>query len=175
MEYSGILDKAVTALYLCKVQCSCVQCHCRAAQSWCGLSCPIQRHSPLPTGCTAHCIHTVQCTLYVHCMFTAHFMYTAHYMKTVECTLFFTVRTVQWTLHTVQCKLYFYCTLHVHCTLYVNCTLYPYKDERRDIRSNIPLCLNELPRAKPEGTPEGKGVYLTVYPESSLDMDSISF
>ena len=30
-------------------------------------------------------------------------------------------------------------------------------------------------RAKPEGTPEGKGVYLTVYPESSPNIDSISF
>ena len=27
----------------------------------------------------------------------------------------------------------------------------------------------------PEGTPEGKGVYLTVYPESSPNTDSISF
>ena len=30
---------------------------------------------------------------------------------------------------------------------------YPYREERRDIRSNIPLCLKEFPRAKPEGTP----------------------
>ena len=37
----------------------------------------------------------------------------------------------------------------------------------RDIRSNIPLRLKEFPRAKPEGTPEGGGVYLTVYPELS--------
>ena len=28
-----------------------------------------------------------------------------------------------------------------------------------DIRSNIPLRLKEFPRAKPERTPEGKGVY----------------
>ena len=47
-------------------------------------------------------------------------------------------------------------------------------DERRDIRSNIPLRLKEfLRRAKPEGTPEGEGVYLTVYPESSPNTDSI--
>ena len=39
--------------------------------------------------------------------------------------------------------------------------MYLYKDERRDIRSNIPLCLKEFPRAKPEGTPEGIGLYLT--------------
>ena len=41
--------------------------------------------------------------------------------------------------------------------------------------SNIPLCLKEFLRAKPEGTPEGKGVYLTVYPESSPNTDSISY
>ena len=45
--------------------------------------------------------------------------------------------------------------------------LYPYWDKRRDIRSNIPLRLKEFPRAKPEGTPEGRAVYLTVYPELS--------
>ena len=53
--------------------------------------------------------------------------------------------------------------------------LYPYFDERRDIRSNIPLRLKEFPRSKPKGPPEGKGVYLTVYPESSPNTDSISF
>ena len=55
--------------------------------------------------------------------------------------------------------------------------LYPYWDERRDIRSNIPLRLKEFPSAKSEGTPEGKveGVYLTVYPESSPNTDSVSF
>ena len=47
--------------------------------------------------------------------------------------------------------------------------MYPYKNERRDIRSK------KFPRAKPEGTPEGGGVYLTVYPESSPNMDIISF
>ena len=58
----------------------------------------------------------------------------------------------------------------IHCTV-----LYPYWDERRDIRSNIPLRLKGFPRAKPEGTPEGEWVYLTVYPESSPNTDSISF
>ena len=42
-----------------------------------------------------------------------------------------------------------------------------YQDETRDTRSNIPLRLKEFPRVKPEGTPEGEGVYLTVYPKSS--------
>ena len=53
--------------------------------------------------------------------------------------------------------------------------LYPYKDETRDILSNKTLCLKEFPRAKPEGTPEGKGLYLTVYPKSSPNTDIISF
>ena len=52
--------------------------------------------------------------------------------------------------------------------------LYPYQDETRDIRSNIPLSLKEFPRTKPEGTPEGKGVYLTLCPELSPNTDSIS-
>ena len=45
----------------------------------------------------------------------------------------------------------------------------------RYIQSNIPLRLKAFPRAKPEGTPEGKGVHLTVYPESNHNTDSISF
>ena len=47
--------------------------------------------------------------------------------------------------------------------------------ETRDIWSNINLCLKEFPRAKPEGTPEGKGLYLTEYPELSTNKDIISF
>ena len=31
----------------------------------------------------------------------------------------------------------------------------------RDKGLNITLCLKEFPRAKPEGTPEGIGLYLT--------------
>ena len=53
--------------------------------------------------------------------------------------------------------------------------LYPYSDEARDQRSNITQCHKEFPRAKPEGTLEGKGLYLTVYLESSPDTDIISF
>ena len=53
--------------------------------------------------------------------------------------------------------------------------LYPYYKERRDIRSNIPLRLKDFPRAKPEGTPEGGGVILTVYLELSPNTDIISF
>ena len=41
--------------------------------------------------------------------------------------------------------------------------------------SNIPIRLKVFPRAKPEGTPEGGGVNLTVYPESSPNTDGISF
>ena len=46
-------------------------------------------------------------------------------------------------------------------------TLFPYLDKTRDVRSNIPLCRKEFLRAKSEGTPEGKKVYLTVHPDSS--------
>ena len=53
--------------------------------------------------------------------------------------------------------------------------LCPYQDETRDIRSNIHPRLKEFPRAKPEGTPETEGVYLTVHPELSFNTDSISF
>ena len=42
----------------------------------------------------------------------------------------------------------------------------PYWESTRAIWSNIPLCLQEFPRASPSGTPSGKGVYLTVYPLS---------
>ena len=56
-----------------------------------------------------------------------------------------------------------------------NTLLYPYWDKRRDVRSNIPLRLKEFPSAKPKGTPEGEGVYLSVYPESSPNTDNISF
>ena len=37
------------------------------------------------------------------------------------------------------------------------------------------LRMKEFLRAKPEETPEGEGVYLAVYPESSSTTDSISF
>ena len=50
-----------------------------------------------------------------------------------------------------------------------------YKDKTRDIWSNIHLCLMKFPRAKPKGTPEGEGVYLTEYPELSPNTDSMSF
>ena len=39
--------------------------------------------------------------------------------------------------------------------------LNPYQDKTWDVRSKITLCLKEFPRAKPEGTPEGKGLYTT--------------
>ena len=53
--------------------------------------------------------------------------------------------------------------------------LYPYEDNTRDLQSNISLRMKEFPRAKPKGSPKGKGVYLTVYPEWSPIMDSIKF
>ena len=51
--------------------------------------------------------------------------------------------------------------------------LYPYEDKVRDIRSNITLYLKEFPTAKPEGTPERKGLYFIVYPELSPNTDII--
>ena len=53
--------------------------------------------------------------------------------------------------------------------------LYLYQDETRDIQSNITLCLMEFSRAKPKGNTEGKGLYVTAYPELSLNTDIISF
>ena len=41
------------------------------------------------------------------------------------------------------------------------------------MQSNIPLRLKEFSRAKHKGTPEGKGVYLTVYPELSPNIEII--
>ena len=40
---------------------------------------------------------------------------------------------------------------------------------------NIALCLREFPKAKPKGTPEGKGLYLNVYPELNRNTGSILF
>ena len=42
----------------------------------------------------------------------------------------------------------------------------------RDIWSNITVCLQEFPRASPSGTPSG--VYLTVYPYSRPNTDTIT-
>ena len=42
------------------------------------------------------------------------------------------------------------------------------------IRSNIPLHLKEFPRAKPEVTPEGEGIYLTEYPDLSPSLKSLT-
>ena len=53
--------------------------------------------------------------------------------------------------------------------------LYPYWGETRDVRSGVPLRLREFPRAKPEETPEDKGLYLTIYTDLSPNADSISF
>ena len=49
----------------------------------------------------------------------------------------------------------------------------PYFDITRVIRSNVPLCLQEIPRTLPLGTPSGKWVYLTVYPLSLSNTDTI--
>ena len=51
----------------------------------------------------------------------------------------------------------------------------PYEDSTRDIQSNITLRLQEFPRALPSGTPSGQGVYLTVYPSSRHNTDTIYY
>ena len=43
----------------------------------------------------------------------------------------------------------------------------------RDIRSNIPFCLQEFPQASPLGNPSGEGLYLTVYPLSRPNTDTV--
>ena len=43
--------------------------------------------------------------------------------------------------------------------------LYLYLDETNHLRSIIVLCLRDFPRGKPEGTPKGEGLYLTIYSE----------
>ena len=53
--------------------------------------------------------------------------------------------------------------------------LYPYFDKLRDTQSNVALCMKEFPKAKPKGTPESKGLYLTMYPNMSNNTDSIPF
>ena len=63
----------------------------------------------------------------------------------------------------------------MHSVLGTLNTVYCIRIRTRDIRSNITLCLKEFPRAKPKGTPEVKGLYLTVYPELSPNTDIISF
>ena len=40
-------------------------------------------------------------------------------------------------------------------------------DEARDIQSNTALLVREYQRARPKGTLEDKGLYLTVFPESN--------
>ena len=50
----------------------------------------------------------------------------------------------------------------------------PYEDSTRDIRSNIPLCLQEFPRASPSGTHSGEGVYLTLFSSSCPNTDTVS-
>ena len=49
----------------------------------------------------------------------------------------------------------------------------PYFDITQDVRSNVPLCLQEIPWALPLGTPSGNVVYLTVYPLSLPNTDTI--
>ena len=36
-------------------------------------------------------------------------------------------------------------------------------------------CLKEFPRAWPSGTPSGKGLYLTIYPSSRPNTDTVQY
>ena len=49
------------------------------------------------------------------------------------------------------------------------------QQDDRNVCCSHTVVLKEFPRAKPKRTPEGKGVYLTVYPKLSPNTDSISF
>ena len=67
------------------------------------------------------------------------------------------------------------CTVSLQCSRgRVESILYLYYDQKRDIRSNIASPLRKLSRANPNGFPEGKRLYLTKYPESSHNMDSLT-
>ena len=50
----------------------------------------------------------------------------------------------------------------------------PYVDLTWYIRADIPLRLQEFPRASPSQTPLGEWVYLTVYPSSRANTDTLS-
>ena len=65
----------------------------------------------------------------------------------------------------------------VFCCLviYIKKNILSVLNKTRDIRSNILLHLKEFPRANPEATPEGEGVYLTIYFKLSPNTDNVSF
>ena len=50
-----------------------------------------------------------------------------------------------------------------------------YKDSTRDVRSHIFLRLRQFPWASPSGTPSDEGVYLTIYPSSCPNTDTIIY
>ena len=60
--------------------------------------------------------------------------------------------------------------LHPICQIYMTVSVLG-QDEGYMVKYT--LCLKGFPGAKPEGSPEGEGVYLTVYSESSPNPDSI--
>ena len=45
----------------------------------------------------------------------------------------------------------------------------------QDIPSNISFCLQEFPLFSPSGIPSGKGLYLTAYPSSRPNTDTVYF
>ena len=83
--------------------------------------------------------------------------------------VYFTVHTPQGAYRLIVNEIY----KEMFCLMIVKMIYSPYQDSTRDIRSNIPLHLQVLPRASPSGTPSGKGVYLIVYPSSRPNTDTI--
>ena len=61
----------------------------------------------------------------------------------------------------------------MHCQVLL-CTVYVLGQDKGYTVKYNPLPL-PFSRAKSEGTPKGKGLYLTVYPELSPNTDIISF
>ena len=112
-------------------------------------------------------LYTVQYSIY-HSILGIPFktLYTIQYIGSVQYSVYCKIHCILYntlgpnnTLNTVQYTVY--------CILI--------RTRRKDLRSNIPHYSKKFPRAKPKGTSESKGVYLTLYPESSPNTDSISF
>ena len=62
----------------------------------------------------------------------------------------------------------FFSSSKIHKIIYC-----PYEDLTWIKRSNIARCRRELPWALPLATPSGEGLYLTVYPLSCPNLDTV--
>ena len=157
--------------------------HCKAHTA------PSRLHQAICYMHTESCtVHTAPCTL--------------HYSQITIQTSLCTLHHAHCTMNNAQCKVHHQCPMHsalafftglfaqctlnhAHCTMHTepcklhhsNCIMHTVSvlGRKEGYSVKYTLCLKEFPRAKPEGAPEGEGVYLTVYPELSPNMDSISF